>query len=120
MSAGCESKPPARLHKAVWKPVGSWSGHAGIQTESFELGGRWRIRWDAKHENSPGTGSLKISVHSAVSGRPLMLAVDHRGVGHGTADVTEDPHLFYLVIEAENIDWAVTAEEPVADSAIAR
>jgi hypothetical protein len=118
-SIGCktESKPLETLHKAVWKPVGSWSGRAGIQTESFELGGQWRIRWEAKNESSPGAGSLKISVHSAVSGRPLFQALDQRGLGHGTVDVTEDPHLFYLVIEASNIDWSVTAEEPVAGDA---
>jgi hypothetical protein len=53
-------------------------------------------------------------VNSAVSGRPLMLAVDHRGIGRDTVAVTEDPHLFYLVIDSSNLDWSVTAEEPVA------
>jgi hypothetical protein len=43
-----------------------------------------------------------------------MVALEHRGVGRDTVDVTEDPHLFYLVIDSSNIDWFVTAEEPVA------
>jgi len=55
-------------------------------------------------------------VHSAVSGRPLALAVEHRGVGHDTAYVNEDPRLFHLVIESTNLDWAVTIEEAVIAS----
>ena len=116
MSTGCrsDSKPLETLHKAIWRPVGTWSGRSGIQTESFELGGQWRIRWEARDESSPGAGHLRISVNSAVSGRPLMLAVDHRGIGRDTVAVTEDPHLFYLVIDSSNLDRSVTAEEPVA------
>jgi len=117
LTAGCrsDSKPLEVLHKAVWRPVGTWSGRSSIQTESFELGGGWRIRWEAKNETAPGAGRLRISVNSAVSGRPLMVALEHRGVGGDTVDVTEDPHLFYLVIDSSNIDWIVTAEEPVAE-----
>ena len=97
----------------VWRPVGSWSGHGDAQSDPFLMeGGRWRVKWEASHEKSPGAGVLKVTVNSAVSGRPLMDAVDHRGVGHDTVYVNEDPRTFYLVIEARGIEWSVTVEEP--------
>lgn len=52
-------------------------------------------------------------VHSAVSGRPLMLAVDHSGVGHDTAYVSDDPRLYHLVIESSHVDWSLHVEEAV-------
>jgi hypothetical protein len=117
-AAGCRSQPkpkPARAVPAVgWRPVGVWSGHGNAQTESFNIeSGQWRIKWQATHESPPGAGTLLVTAHSAVSGRPLMVAVDHRGPGSGTAYVNEEPRLFHLVVESSNIDWSVTVEEGV-------
>ena len=96
-----------------WRRVGSWSGQSDAQTDPFLMeGGRWRVRWETSNEKSPGAGTFKLTVNSAVSGRPLMDAVDHRGVGHNIVYVNEDPRTFYLVIEASGISWSVTVEEP--------
>lgn len=54
-----------------------------------------------------------MTVHSAVSGRPLIVAVEHQGVGHDTALVTDDPRLYHLVIESAGVDWSVSADEAV-------
>ena len=48
-----------------------------------------------------------------ISGRPLLVAVDQRGVGHGTAEIQEDPHVAYLVVESANIEWAFKLEAAV-------
>lgn len=61
-------------------------------------------------------GSLQVTVHSSISGRPLLLAVDRRGVGQGLAYVNEDPRPFYLVIQSNNVDWSIAVEEPVGGS----
>jgi len=61
-----------------------------------------------------GAGTFRAEVHSAVSGRPLGLAVDHSGTGKGVAVVNEDPRLFFLDIQSSNIDWSVSVEEGVA------
>ncbi len=109
-----EHKPEASPANTTWRPVGSWSGHGNAQTESFEIGfEQWRIRWETRNETSPGTGTFNVSVNSAVSGRILMQAVEHAGVGHNIAYVSVEPHLSYLVIESSGVDWTVTAEEPV-------
>ncbi len=55
-----------------------------------------------------------MTVHSDVSGRSLVLAVDTRGVGRDTTYVTEDPRPFFLAVESANLDWTVSAEEGVA------
>jgi hypothetical protein len=112
----CQSKSnfqETRPVMVVWRPVGSWSGKGDSQTGSFLMeGGHWRIKWETTQEKSPGAGTFKLTVNSAVSGRPLMDAVDQRGNGRGTVDVNEDPRIFYLVIEASGIHWSATVEEP--------
>jgi hypothetical protein len=52
-----------------------------------------------------------LTAHSAISGRPLQVAVDRQGVGQGIGYVDQDPHVFYLVIESANLDWSFTLDE---------
>jgi hypothetical protein len=107
------AKPPSPT--VVWRTLGSWSGRGPMQTEPFISNtGSLRLRWETRNEAAPGTGTFRVTVHSDVSGRPLVLAVDTRGVGHDTAFVTEDPRSFFLAVESANLDWAVAAEEGVA------
>lgn len=115
MLGGCGPAPSKTVEKtvpAVWKAVGTWSGHGNAQTESFEIGyEQCRIRWEARDETKPGAGHLRVVVNSAVSGRDLAVAVDHRGPGHDVSYVSVDPHYSYLVIESSNEEWSVTVEE---------
>lgn len=113
---GCGSAPKPARHAAVgWRPLGTWSGNGNASTDSFNIeSSQWRIKWATTNEKPAGAGTFRATVHSAVSGRPLGLAVDHAGVGHGIAYVNEDPRLFFLDIESKNIDWSVSVEEGVA------
>lgn len=112
----CTSQPkPARQAVVGWRPLGTWSGHGNMQTDSFNIeGSQWRVKWTTTNEKPAGTGTFRATVHSAVSGRPLGLAVEHTGPGHGVAVVNEDPRLFFLDIESSHIDWSVSVEEGVA------
>ena len=86
-----------------------------MQTDPFISNtGSLRLRWQTRNEAAPGTGTFRVTVHSDVSGRPLLVAVDTRGVGGDTAYVTEDPRSFFLAVESANLDWTVAAEEGVA------
>lgn len=116
MSIACRSTPtrPVKASTVVWRPIAAWTGHGNQQTDSFEMGNaEWRIRWETSHEKAAGAGTFKVAVHSAISGRPLIYAVDQRGVGRDTTYVTEDPRLFYLVIDSHDLDWSVTVEGSV-------
>src|ERR1700730_16946115 len=114
MIVGCRSEPGSGVKPGTvgWRPIGSWSGHENTQTESFNVeSGQLRIKWETKNEAAPGAGKFKVMVHSAVSGRPIALAVEHQGIGRDTAYVSEEPRLYHLVIESSGVDWMVKVEE---------
>ena len=91
-----------------------WSGTAVQQTEAFISDtGELRITWEARN-TSASPGSLRIAVHSAVSGRLLEVVVDHRGAGRDVAYFNEDPRDFFLVIEPAAVAWSVEVAEGVA------
>ena len=86
-----------------------------MQTDAFISDtGSMRLRWETRNESAPGQGFFRVTVHSDVSGRPLIEAVDVQGVGSATTYVTEDPRPFFLAVESANLDWSVSAEEAVA------
>jgi hypothetical protein len=109
----CREQHPAEKHtRILWKPVGSWSGHGNTQTDSFEMeAGNWRVKWETHNPKDPKAGEFRVAVHSAISGRPLETAVEHRGDGRDIAYVDEDPRVFFLVIDSKDLDWSVTVEE---------
>jgi hypothetical protein len=114
--AGCRSEPaPVEKREVVgWSPVGSWSGRGSYQTESFtsDTGG-FRVRWETRNETNPGKGYLKVVFRSGDSGRPIIEAVDARGVDHDVEEVGDVPRWYYITIESDAIDWSVVVEEPI-------
>jgi hypothetical protein len=114
--AGCRAQPKtsARPQGVGWHTIGSWSGHGSTQTESMTTdSGELRIRWHTSHETADA-GRFRLSAHSSISGRELGVAVDRSGTGEGIGYIDSDPHVFYMVIQSENLDWAFTLEEAVA------
>jgi hypothetical protein len=116
LNASCRDEAPrARAPAVVWRNLGSWSGRGPMQTDPFiSDSGSLRLRWETRNEAAPGTGIFRVTVHSDVSGRPLILAVDTRGAGHDVTYVSEDPRSFFLAVESANLDWTLAAEEEVA------
>ena len=106
------TQPVERKLVVGWRPIQSFSGRGDSQTESFDIeSGQWRIKWAVANENPAGEGTFRVTVHSAISGRPLMVAVEDKGIGHGIAVINEDPRLYHLVIESTGLDWNVSVEE---------
>ena len=96
----------------VWHRLGAWSGHGNRQTESFNSeSGALRVRWETTREPTPGAGAFRVTAHSAISGRLLQEVVDERGTGRGIGYVQQDPHVFYFVVESNDLDWEFTVEE---------
>jgi hypothetical protein len=118
---GCRSEPKREAQPPLigWRPLQSFSGRGNTQTESFNVEStQWRIKWETHSPTTPDAGTFTLVVHSAVSGRPILLAVDgHKGAGKGLAYVTEDPRLYHLVIESSAVDWSIQVEEAVISSA---
>jgi hypothetical protein len=114
LAIACGSSKPASRDVVVWQKLGSWSGSGSRQTESFEgETGALRVRWEARSDARPVSGTLRITLHSAVSGRPLSVAVDQQGAGSGTAYVNEDPRTFFFVIDSANLDWSFMVDEQI-------
>jgi hypothetical protein len=111
----CGSAPKSAGREQVgWRPIVKFSGRGDVQTDSFNIdAGQWRIKWKTSNEDSPGTGTFRLTVHSAISGRPMMDAVDHKGLGADTVIVNEDPRLYHLVIDSKGVDWSIAIEEAV-------
>jgi hypothetical protein len=121
--AGCgtradQAKPPANTSVA-WRQLGSWSGHGNAQTESFTSDtGTLRVLWEATTDaGNAGTGAtpavFRVAAHSAISGRLLQPVVEHTGAGKGVGYVQQDPHVFFMVVEASRLNWTVTVEEAI-------
>ena len=110
---GCTEKPAAASRRdTYWRKVNTWTGRDRLQTESWPSdSGAMRIRWQTSHA---GTSSLfQVTIHSAISGRPMQTVVDQQGDGGGTAYFSDDPRVFFAVVDSKNIDWTFTIEEPV-------
>jgi hypothetical protein len=112
-SCGGDPKPTTR-EVTAWRKLGTWSGGGPIATGPFISDtGTLRLVWETRNEKVPGKGVFQLTVYSDVSGRPLVLAVDHRGVGGDTVYVNEDPRPFYLGIESTNVEWSVSVDEAI-------
>jgi hypothetical protein len=115
----CEGKPkPTTRDVQAWRKIGSWSGHGPTSTEPFISDtGTLRLQWETRNETSPGKGVFQLTVYSDLSGRPLVLAVDHRGIGSNTVYVNEDPRPFYLGIESADLEWSISVDEAIPATA---
>ena len=110
--------PPAAAHTVAWRPLGSWSGRGSLQTESFTSDtGALRLRWETRLPARAGVpaapGVFRLNAHSAISGRLLQQVVDHAGAGSGVGYVQQDPHVFYVVVESNQLSWKFTVEEGI-------
>lgn len=115
--SGCRGTPDpppvVRGHSVAWHALGTWSGRGHKQTESFTSDiGTLRVRWEAT--NAEASAVFQLTVHSAISGRPLEQIVDHTGAGSGTAYLYEDPRVFHAVVDSSGMDWSFTVEEAVS------
>ena len=114
-----DAKPrPADVKPSVlWRPLGSWSGRGSLQTESFTSEtGALRVKWQTttqKAEPALPSGVFRLNAHSAISGRLLQPVVDQAGAGSGIGYVQQDPHVFYVVVESNQLNWTFTVEEAV-------
>jgi hypothetical protein len=122
LASACGAPPsrPVPKEVVIWKNLGAWSGRGNAQTESFlGLTGALRMHWQTKNEAHKGTGTFRLILQSAISGRALQEPVDEQGLGEGTAYVAEDPRVFYMSVESANLDWSFTVEEALFGSEVA-
>ena len=102
----------------LWHSLGEWSGRGSRQTESFDVRtGSLRLGWETTNESPPAGGRLSVTIHSAISGRPLESIVDARGLAADTVEFGVGPRVAYLRIESDGVDWHVTLQEGASGNA---
>jgi hypothetical protein len=112
---------PTSREVVIWNPIGKWSGSGNMQTSSFQSAtGSFRVQWETRNErpidrNQTG-GRFRLTLHSAISGRPLVEVIDKQGVGSDLEYVHEDPRVFYMVVDSSNVDWSFSVEERMVGS----
>ena len=110
---GCTTPPSEpRSIVAVTRTVGSWQGRGtttvgDVPSET----GRLRIHWQTSNESPPGTGTFKLTLRSAISGRTIGIVAEHTGTGSGTADFDEGHRTYDFLVESTNVDWSFRVEE---------
>ena len=110
-SCGSPADPPPRPVLTVTRPAGSWQGKGNRTIGFVSDSGRFRIVWETRNEDSPGSGTFRLTVHSAVSGRPIQVIADQNGEGSGAVDFADDPRPYNFMVDSTNIEWSFTVEE---------
>jgi len=108
--SACKSEPPPPQLESVTSALGAWQGRGSTTIGFVSDSGRFRIRWNAKNESPPRSGRLHLTVHSAVSGRPLQEVLDYRGEGSGSVDFSDDPRSYNLMVDSANVDWSIAVD----------
>lgn len=113
VSANCAPAPSEpRPIVPVTRTVGSWQGRGtttvgDVPSET----GRFKIHWQTSNESPPGTGTFKLTLRSAISGRTIGIVADRHGMGSGTAEYDEGPRTYDFLVESANVDWSFRVEE---------
>jgi hypothetical protein len=104
---------PPREPIGIPQQVGSWEG-TGDHTIGFvSNSGKFRIRWVTRPEPGGPEGVFHLTVHSAVSGRPLQDVVAQRGAGEGTVNFEDDPRQYNLMVSSSGLAWSIVVDEIV-------
>ncbi len=114
---GC-SPPPSQPQPivAVTRTVGSWQGR-GTRTvgDVPSETGRIRIHWQTTNESPAGSGTFKLTLRSAISGRTIGIVTEATGTSAGTAAFDEGPRTYDFLVESANVDWTFRVEETLGE-----
>ena len=111
-SCGPSTGESGRKVVTASRPVGSWQGTGTKSVGDINSDtGRFHITWETRREQPAGQGTFKLTVRSAVSGRPLQVVVDHRGEGSGEVDFADMGRIYDFLVESEHLEWSFWVTE---------
>ncbi len=109
-ACGWSSPAPERQLVTVARPAGSWEGSGDTTIGFVSDTGRFRIHWQTRRASTSASGMFRLTVHSAVSGRPIEVVVDHRGDGSGQTDFADDPRPYNFMVESADVEWSFSVD----------
>jgi hypothetical protein len=93
------------------RQVGAWNG-TGNKTIGFvSESGVFRINWKTRDSGGGSGGTFRLTVRSAISGRPIRVVTDEHGGGSGTFDFVDDPRMYEFIVDSAGVEWSFNAEE---------
>jgi hypothetical protein len=101
--------PPAPVNHT--KQRGAWEGTGNTTIGFVSESGVFRINWKSRSTGAAGTGIFRLTVRSAISGRPIRIVADAEGDGSGTVDFVDDPRMYEFIVDAAGTSWSFSAEE---------
>jgi hypothetical protein len=129
-SVACKSSSDRspREVMTVARLAGSWEGNGNKTIGFVSETGCFRVNWKTRNQHSAGqgpqrgptrgsrvdvaeSGTFRLTVRSAISGRPIQVIADHQGAGSGAVDFKDDPRMYDFLVDSTNVDWAFTVEE---------
>jgi hypothetical protein len=81
------------------------------------------VKWKAVPAAGAACGApqtLRITAHSAISGRILQQVIDRQGPGSGVDYVSQDPHVFYMSVESAGLEWTIAVDEGIAGEIVGK
>jgi hypothetical protein len=105
------SSPQTAQNVTAARLAGAWEG-TGNQTIGFvSETGVFRISWRTRDGQGAGGGAFRLTLRSAISGRPIRVIADQAGAGGGTVDFVDDPRLYEFLVDSTNVEWSIRVEE---------
>lgn len=99
-----------------WSALARWAGGSGrTKTETFPIDGhRWRVAWESRDEAVPGRGTLGVFIYDSRD-RLQGVAVNRLGEGADTSYFDFGNGSFYLLVNAEGVEWSLEVQVPEED-----
>jgi hypothetical protein len=110
--AACRPPQPAPAKRVTQvQEVSAWNG-TGNRTIGFvSESGVFRINWKTRDIGGGRGGTFRLTVRSAISGRPIRVVADEHGGASGTFDFVDDPRLYEFIVDSAGVEWSFNAEE---------
>ncbi len=107
-AAACGASIPAPSKGITQtRQVEAWNG-TGNKTIGFvSESGVFRINWSTRDSSGGSGGTFRLTVRSAISGRPIRVVADEHGGGSGTFDFVDDPRMYEFIVDSAGVEWSI-------------
>ena len=101
------STPPTPKVMTQASQAGSWNG-TGNKTIGFvSESGVFRIKWNTRDIGGGKGGAFRLTVRSAISGRPIRVVADEHGTSSGSFDFVDDPRMYEFIVDSAGVEWSI-------------
>jgi hypothetical protein len=105
-ACGASIPPPPRAISQA-SQAGAWNG-TGNKTIGFvSESGVFRINWQTRDIGGGHDGAFRLTVRSAISGRPIRVVADEHGTRSGSFEFVDDPRMYEFLVDSAGVQWSI-------------